>query len=119
MLGLDDFSIYIYIIESVTLCVGMAQTRPLAPYKVTAENAEVIGLFRQTTCSASASIYTLKLRKMYSYDVYISIWAHDSMSCSIYTTLVSMIFILTILCKSSCENMFLRCIYHSFLKKSV
>ena len=50
----------------------MAQTRPLAPYKSNGwelSNAEVIGLFRQTTCSASASIRynTLKLRKIYSY----------------------------------------------------
>ena len=31
---------------------------------------DVIGLFRQTTCSASASIHynTLKMRKIYSYD---------------------------------------------------
>ena len=45
----------------------MAQTHPLAPYK---SSADVIGLFRQTTCSASASIHyntLIKLCKTYSY----------------------------------------------------
>ena len=50
----------------------MAPTRPLALTKVTAQNSRtrtVLSLFRQTTCSVSASIHynTLKVRKIYSY----------------------------------------------------
>ena len=43
----------------------MAPTRPLALTKVT----DALSLFRQTTCSGSASIHfnTLKVRKIYSY----------------------------------------------------
>ena len=47
-------------------------TRSLAPYKSNGSelpNMEVLSLFRQTTCSASASIHynTLKVCKIYSY----------------------------------------------------
>ena len=50
----------------------MAPTRPLAPYKSYGSelpNADVLSLFRQTTCSESASIHfnTLKVHKIYSY----------------------------------------------------
>ena len=50
----------------------MAPTRPLAPYKSNGSelpNTDVFSLFRQTTCSESASIHfnTLKVRKIYSY----------------------------------------------------
>ena len=51
----------------------MAPTRPLALTKVTAQNSrtrpDVLSLFRQTTCSVSASIHynTLKVRKIYTY----------------------------------------------------
>ena len=53
------------------LYVGMAQTRPLAPYKSNGSELSntVLSLFRQTTCSVSAPIHynTLKVRKIYSY----------------------------------------------------
>ena len=50
----------------------MAPTRPLSLNKSNGSelpNADVLSLFRQTTCSASASIHynTLKVRKIYSY----------------------------------------------------
>ena len=50
----------------------MALTRPLSLNKSNGSelpNADVLSLFRQTTCSASASIHfnTLKVRKIYSY----------------------------------------------------
>ena len=50
----------------------MAPTRPLSLNKSNGSelpNADVLSLFRQTICSASASIHynTLKVRKIYSY----------------------------------------------------
>ena len=50
----------------------MAPTRPLSLNKSNSSelpNADVLSLFRQATCSASASIHfnTLKVRKIYSY----------------------------------------------------
>ena len=51
--------------------VGIAPTRPLSLNKSNGSelNADVLSLFRRTTCSASASIHynTLKVRKIYSY----------------------------------------------------
>ena len=61
-----------YIIESVdSICRDGADT-PISLNKSNGSelpNADVLSLFRQTTCSASASIHynTLKVRKIYSY----------------------------------------------------
>ena len=59
------------IIESVdSICRDGADT-PIKPKSNGSElpNADVLSLFRQATCSASASIHfnTLKVRKIYSY----------------------------------------------------
>ena len=47
----------------------MAQTRPYKSNVSELQNADVLSLFRKTTCSASASIHynTLKVHKIYSY----------------------------------------------------
>ena len=64
---------YLRIIESVDpIYVGVVPTRPLSLNKSNGSelpNADVLSLFRQTTCSASASIHynTLKVHKIYSY----------------------------------------------------
>ena len=60
----------VFIIESV---VGMVQTLPFNSLNKSngseLPNVDVLSLFRQTTCSLSASIHynTLKVRKIYSY----------------------------------------------------
>ena len=61
-----------YIIESVdSICRDGADTPISLNKSIGSElpNADVLSIFRQTTCSASASIHfnTLKVRKIYSY----------------------------------------------------
>ena len=77
----------------------MAQTHPLAPYKSNGSellNTDVLSLFRQTTCSASASIHynTLKVRKIYSYS--------DSRKI-VKTPIVHLLLLLLLQAKVCCE----------------